>query len=161
MKKIVNILCVITMMIFSTSSCVAQSKMFKEAAKYDGVTTVYVSPMMCKMAMASSDGIAGVDGLGDGIKKIGKVEILTCENSKDQEKVVAVCRRIIDSMHMDVLTEVDQKGEHVTIYTRMADNGNDIKDLMIESLENNEYTVVYIEGEFDIEKIMSGIESDN
>ena len=161
MKRIVNLLCVITMMMLSTSSCVAQSKMFKNAAKYDGVTTVYVSPMMCKMAMASGDGIAGVDGLGDGIKKIEKVEILTCENSKDQEKVASVCRRIIDSMKMDILTEVNQKGEHVTIYTRMTDNGNDIKDLMIEALEKNQYSVVYIEGEFDIEKIMSGMENDN
>ena len=42
MKRIVNLLCTIVMMMSFTTSCIAQSKMFKEAAKYEGVTTVYI-----------------------------------------------------------------------------------------------------------------------
>ena len=160
MKRIVNLLCTIVMMMSFTTSCIAQSKMFKEAAKYEGVTTVYISPAMCKIAMATGGKVDGVGDL-DGIKKLNKLEILSCENSKDIEKVIEICHKIIANMNMDVLTEVHEGNESAVIYTRVTGDGTEIHDLIIESREPKEYAVVYIEGEFDLEKIMNSVSKDD
>lgn len=144
-------------MMASTSSCVAQSKLFKEAAKYEGVTTVYISPMMCRMAMSAGKSVSGIDGIGDGIKKLHKVEIVECENANSIEKVAEICHAIVERMNMEILTEVNEDKKYVAIFTHPDATGDALRDIIIEAREPGEYTMVYIEGEFDLREIMESV----
>lgn len=155
-SKLINTLLVLVMTFVSTS-CVAQSKLFKDASSIEGVTTIYVSPLMCRMGMTAINAEGDLGPVKDGIKKLSCLEIVNCENAASIPAVQKICRPVIDKLHMEVLTEVNENKEHVTIYARVDSAVNTpttLNEILIECIEPSEYTMVYIKGEFDVARIM-------
>lgn len=152
MKKIGLSIMVALFALIGTQSCIAQSKLFKDAAAIEGVTSVYVSPMLLKLG--GSEAKVG-HGLDDAVKELTAFEVIsTEENCKDLKKVAELCRKKIAAMTCDVLMEVNDEDETVKIYANVPEGSEYADLLMIEVNGTEEYTLVYVKGKIDLAKIM-------
>lgn len=158
MKTILRTLTLCLALIATTTSCIAQTKLFDEAKAYSGVTSVYISPLMCKMGMMSAKEELGP--AGEGIKKLNSVDIVNCEGV-DAPKVADVCRKVIQDINAEVLVSTQDNQESAIISIIPDEHSGEAKALVIEALEPAEYSVIYITGEFDLEAVAASFSKDN
>lgn len=152
MKKIGLSIMVALFALIGTQSCIAQSKLFKDAAAIEGVTSVYISPLLLKLGGGETKVGHGLD---DAIKELTAFEVITTEeNCKDLKKVAELCRKKIADMKCDVLMEVNEDDETVKIYANIPEGSEYADLLMLEVNEADEYTLVYVKGKIDLAKIM-------
>lgn len=152
MKKIGLVIMLALVALIGTQSCIAQSKFFKEAASVEGVTSVYISPLLLKLG--GSETKVG-HGLDEAIKELTAFEIITTEdNCKDIRKVAELCRKKIADLKCDVLMEVNEEDENFKIYANVPEGSEYADLLMIEDDEPEEYTLIYVKGKIDLAKIM-------
>lgn len=152
MKKIGIIIVLALVAFVGTQSCIAQSKVFKEAASIEGVTSIYISPLLLKLGTTPAELGHGLD---DAVKEISAFEVITAEeNCKNLPKVAESCRKIIAGMGCEVLMDVNEDNDKVKIYASVPKGGTYADKLIIEVDEGKEYTVVYVKGKIDLEKVM-------
>ena len=152
MKKIGLVIMLALVALIGTQSCVAQSKVFKEAASVEGVTSVYISPMLLKLG--NSPAKLG-HGLDDAVKEIKAFEVISADEAgKDVQKVAESCRKKIAGMGCEVLMEVNEDNDKVKIYASVPEGGEYADQLIIEVDEPKEYTVVYVKGKIDLAKVV-------
>lgn len=133
-------------------SCIAQSKIFKEAAKIDNVTSVYISPTLLKLG-ARQQGYLG-HGLDEAIMELSALEVITCdEDASKIPQVKSLCEPVIKAMKCDVLLDVNDEGDKTTIYAQIAPGTNIAELIIVKVEESDEYTVIYIKGKVDIKKL--------
>ncbi len=152
MKKFSILIVALAIVMLGTQSCIAQSKIFKEAASIDKVTSVYISPTLLKLG-ASYDNLG--HGLDDAIKELNALEVITCD--EDVQKIPLVkgkCRPIIDKLGCEVLMEVNDEGDKVTIFAKIIPN-TDIAEVIVVEVDepDDEYTVIYIKGKIDVKEL--------
>lgn len=157
MKTIFRTFLLSLLLALTTTSCIAQTKMFDEAKAYSGVTSVYISPLMCKMAMKSAKDDLDIGPASEGIKKLNSVDIVNCEGS-DANKVAEVCHRVIEGLNAEVLVSTSDDNESAVISIVTDPGSGKAKAMLIEALEPNEYSVIYITGEFDLEAIAASFD---
>ncbi|MDE5568289.1 MAG: DUF4252 domain-containing protein [Muribaculaceae bacterium] len=138
--------------LIGTQSCIAQSKVFKEAASVEGVTSVYISPMLLKLGGGSKDLGHGLD---DAVKELKSFEVITTEEEcKDIKKVADICRKKIAQMGCEILMEVNEDNDKVKIYASVPEGSEYADQLIIEVDEPKEYTVIYVKGKIDLAKVV-------
>ncbi|MBD5316377.1 MAG: DUF4252 domain-containing protein [Bacteroides sp.] len=153
MKQFVKTLFIALVVATMAVSCKAQ-KIFSEVASVDGVTSVYLSPAMCKMAKLGSMGLPA-----DGIKDLKCVEIINCEDAQALPKVKSMCESTIGNLNAEVLTEVSDNGEQVRIYGIPAspEIPEVLSAIVIEAAEPGQYSAIHIVGTFDLEAIIASM----
>ena len=152
MKKIGLLIMGAMLALIGTQSCIAQSKVFKEAASVEGVTSVYISPLLLKLG--GSETKVG-HGLDEAIKELTAFEVITTEeNCKDLKKVAESCSKKIADMKCEVLMEVNDEDETVKIYANVPEGSEYADLLMIEVNGADEYTLIYVKGKIDLAKVM-------
>lgn len=151
MKRFSLILITAIIVMLSACSCSAQAKIFKEAASIEGVTSVYISPFMLKMAGSMTDDLG--NGLDDAVKEIKGLEIISCEKASSIPRVKAICEPILAKMGLEVVTEVTEDDEKVTIYAKVIPETTDAEIIVVETSEPGEYNLIYIKGRIDLTQI--------
>ncbi len=152
MKKLGLIIVMCLVWLTGTQSCMAQAKIFKDAAEIDGVTSIYISPMLLKLGGASTIG----HGLDDAVSDLKAVEIITADglSQTKMKSVMNACRKVIDKLGCELLMAVNDDDDKVMIYAAVDEGSKYAKELVVEvDEEGHEYTVIYIKGKIDLEKI--------
>jgi len=154
MKRLILSLLTACMAIFAAPSCSSQVKVLKNAADIDGVTSIYLSKTMLSLA----GGISGVDGMEDikpFIKKLNSIELVIAETDATKKKLRAECASVTKNLNGEMLTEINDKDDHVVIY---AFNNQDSKkktdELVFDGLlmlveDATDYVAIYIDGNID------------
>lgn len=152
MKKFSLILIAALITLTMPQSCIAQSKIFKEAAKIDNVTSVYISPTLLKLGVRHQSALG--HGLDDAIQELSALEVITCDEDESKiPDVKNICKPIIKSMNCEVLLDVNDEGDKTTIYAKIIPNTDIAELIIVEVDEPDEYTVIYIKGKVDIKKL--------
>lgn len=168
MKKKIYLIMVALVVALSCSSVKAQDRLFKNIAKMDGVTSVYVGKQMIRL-MGDTNIIGGLGNFNASalLSKLTGIEVLSCENAKNAKQVTKTIDGIIKSMDdLEVITEVEDNEDskdssHVVIYSRSKPGSDVIKTLLINVQSDNEPTIVALHGDFTIEDIAAAMGSDN
>lgn len=149
-RKIVNLL-IVMLCLFSTTSCIAQGKVFKEVSGLDGVTAVYISKSMLKMANVNST----LKDVGEGVLKLDGLEVVTCDNTKNRKRVQQLIDEEVKETHAELWMAVQKTDEVMTIYA-IPQGGEDstiANKLYILHYGDNELQCVIMSGKFDLSKI--------
>lgn len=149
-QKIVNLL-IVMLCLFSTTSCIAQGKVFKEVSRLDGVTAVYISKSMLRMANVNS----ALEDVGEGVLKLDGLEVVTCDNAKNRERVQQLIDEEVKESDAELWMAVQKPDEVMTIYA-IPEGGEDstiANKLYIFHSGDNELQCVIMSGKFDLSKI--------
>lgn len=147
MKRISVIIMAMAFIVIGMQNCVAQAKIFSEAAKIEGVTSVYISPMMLKLGASYSD----LDyGLNNAVKELKAIEIVSCDRSANVPTVRQICNPIVEKIGGELLMELSDAGDKTTIYAVMASESGYADKIVVEVSSRFEYTVIYIVGKIDL-----------
>ncbi len=134
----------------------AQKHVFQKVADMPEVESVFVGSAILKMA----DGVSKVTGYNKytrSVKNIESIEVISCESPNAIPNVVAECRRIIDSMGLEVILEANESDEQSMIYGGPIVEGQaTMSSLIVTNIERNEFSLVYIRGDINISDVVSG-----
>lgn len=148
MKNKLLLFAVALMMAFAAS---AQSQLFKACENAEGITTVYITKAMLKMA-------GEVPGIGLPDKsllqdKIDKVEIITSDNAEGRTFIDRNLPIITGDKAYELLMKVsDDKKEDVKIYRGQLKGGKYSYVIINKSPE--ESAVIIIDGSLTVEDVM-------
>lgn len=150
MKKISNLL-LLTIMLLVSTSCSAQSKLFREATSMKGVQTVYVSKALCRMGM----NVADLGDLQEGIKQLDEVEVISCDNKSTVSKLSKKCEEIIDTTGAEVLLSTNEDDESTTMFGIPSAEPGYLKSLFVITRDKDDFNLVHISGLFNLDKIIA------
>lgn len=155
MKKIVVTFILSTLCMILTTSCKAQSKLFTDAAKLPDVTSVYVSPAMMKLGGAMM-AASNYNDYKKYIKKIKSMEVLTSDSSESKKKLNAMCDSIIAANKYELLIETTENNDRTMIYSQVPEDENTTMSngLVIVNSDGSDLSVVYINGQIDVAEIV-------
>lgn len=127
----------------------AQRPFFKKCENVKGVTTVYISNAMLKMA-------GNIEGLGVSdksllSKKIDNVQIVNSENSEGRAYLDKHLGMISPEKGYEILMKINEDDENVTIYRQDLDKKK--SRFVVITKEPDEISVVTIEGAMTIEDV--------
>ncbi len=146
----VALICAIT-----TASCSAQ-RLFSEASKVDGVTSVLVTKPMLQLAGASVGNQDGVD-VGKLMDKLNSIEVITAPKNL-KTKVMELCQQSLTGMKTETLVEVKEKDENVEILAIPNDTNPELyKGLVIMADQKDELVYMYMSGDFTMDELMTAI----
>ena len=155
MKKFSLLVIAVLITLIMPQRSIAQSKIFKDAAKIDNVTSVYISPTLLKFGARQLRQLG--HGIDEAIQQISEFEVITCDEDVAKiPEVKRICRPIIKSMKCEVLLDVNDEGDKTTIYAKIIPNSDIAELIFVEVDEPDEYTVIYIKGKINITKLAAG-----
>lgn len=138
---------------FAAIEVSAQTKIFKEAAAVEGVTSVYISPSL--LNLGADIGMLGY-GLDDAVVDLKGLEVITSTYSLvDRKKVKDLCNKVIDTLGTELLIDINEEGENVRLFAELDEGTPYAKQMVLEIDEpKDNYTVIYIRGKIDMSKII-------
>lgn len=153
--KAISTMIVALVCVIASASCSAQ-RLFSEASKVDGVTSVLVTKPMLKLAGASIGNQDGVD-VSKLMDKLSSIEVITAPKNL-KSKVMELCQQSLAGMATETLVEVKEKDQNVEILAIPNEaNPNLYKGLVIMADEKDELTYVYMSGNFTMDELMTAI----
>ena len=153
MNKYIIRVIVFVLVTFAANEAAAQTKIFKEAAAIEGVTSVYISPSL--LNLGADIGMLGY-GLDDAVVDLNGLEVITSTYSLvDRKKVKDLCNKVIDSLGTELLIDINEEGENVRLFAELDEGSPYAKQMVLEIDEpKDNYTVIYIRGKIDMSKII-------
>ena len=147
-----RVLCLL-LVVFATFEISAQTKIFKEAAAIDGVTSVYISPSL--LNLGADVGTLG-SGLDEAVDELKGLEVITSTYSLvDRKSVREACNKVIDSLGTELLIDINEDGEIVRLFAELEKGTEFAKQMVLEIDETQgNYTVIYIRGKINMTKII-------
>ncbi len=142
------------------STYAANDRLFSEVAGLPGVESVYIGQAAMRFANQSSLSVPSLGNIRGNIKDIQSVEIIECDKSENKDsfnKVKALADNIIKELNLEIIMEATDDGETTRIYARVPENAeadSALGNILIESNEEDEYSLVYVKGKIDISRIM-------
>lgn len=143
---------------FASIGANAQKNEFKKLAKIEGVEHVHINKLLINLAAKKGgnlnlgDEISIGDKSSDLLKKINNVNVFTCEAKDAAEKMGKHVRNILGGNGWEPLVDAkDEDGEKVKIYQNQRGKHTTVA---IFAEEEKEATLVVIDGELDIAKMM-------
>lgn len=133
-------------------SAYSQKRMFGEFANNKDITTVYISGAAMRMGLSmAGDSSSPLGQVTESIKNPQGMEVVSTENPQAAETVRKTAGEIIARLGMELL--LNTTDENVNIYVGRMLDGSVMRDILIETSEASEYTLVYIKGDVDIESL--------
>lgn len=134
-------------------SCRAE-KIFEALASNPHVESVYVGKSMMNMARSflSADNDPDTKSALKAVKDINSIEIINCENGSAIKSVREQARKILAKLKLEVMLETKDGNESTVIYGNTAPAGSKataISDMIIETSEPGEYSLIHINGTID------------
>lgn len=149
-----TLLAVIALTLSATAKA---ERLFSELAGTTGVESVYVGKSMLGMArgMLGASGSKDARIAGNAVKNMESIEIISCEVPSEIQKVKTAARKIISRLKLDVMVETREDDEQVTVYGLPSKkNPAEMSDMIIETMEPGEYTIVHISGSIDVNSLI-------
>ncbi len=135
-------------------SAYSQTRMFGEFANNKDITTVYISGAAMRMGLSmAGDSSSPLGQVTESIKNPQGMEVVSTENPQAAETVRKTAGEIIARLGMELLLNTTDEDENVNIYVGRMLDGSVMRDILIETSEASEYTLVYIKGDVDIESL--------
>ncbi len=158
MKNYLIKLLTIVLCIGAAPICHAEKK-FQKVAEINGVESVYMGKAIIQMAFRTSSqvNIANIMQLpADIAERINSIEVLKCGSVSKMKSAKRTAGEIIQSMNLEVLLEgIKNDSEMTIIYGQPINHegSEHIKNLIIEVIKNNKYSLIYIDGIISFNKL--------
>ena len=116
MKRIILTLCLATV---ACLTAFAQKALFEKYSDTDGVTTVYISRNMMRMM---GNVRAGDKDISKIASRLDYLKILSCERPSLIPSIKKTAQSFFNQQKFTVIMQVNEGGEHTTIYGRNYTN---------------------------------------
>ena len=145
---------IIAVMAFSISlTAVSQNRVFNTYPINNDISTVYISKAAMRLGLSMTDNDSDMKEIQKFIKNPEGMEIINATTPKAISIVKKDAAEKMKKLNLELLLNAQDEGDNVNIYTGKMLNGNVMRDILIESDEPDEYTIVYIRGEVDIQAL--------
>lgn len=147
---------VMVMMAAASVAVYAQKRMFDKLPKMENLDVVYISRPMMKMGLSlAGNGDNTLSGVINSISNAGGMEVVSADSSESREVAKKEAEKRIKERKMQLMLNTLDEGDTVSIYTGEAIDDKTVRDIMIVTEEPDEYTIVYIMGDIDVEALTS------
>ena len=147
MKHLIASIFIALAALFSAADASAATRFFKELASLPGVESTYIGPAALRFASSAISSISG-DFDGD-IKELKCIETLECSDNKSFGKIETFINGLVDKLSLETMIESNEEDETTRIYCRSKEGEPDtIEYMLIESIEPDEYSLVFMQGAF-------------
>lgn len=137
----------------------SDNRMFSEIANLPGVESVYIGKAALRFASATILGNSNLGPLSkDCLKDLKSIEVIECSDAKSNAKIKEFINRTIRKWNLELMIENTDGDESNRIYGIVPQNGDNhttLSGLLIVTTDEDEYTLVYIKGTINAEKLMS------
>jgi len=154
-----------TAILLTSTGADASNKDFKKLAKIDGMEHVHIGKFLLKLAAKNGGSIdfgenmSFVGKSGNILKKIDSIDVYTSEEKKTIEQLSQHVRSILDGNGWEpLINATDEDGEKVKIY--LHQNGKHTT-VIIFAEENDEASLVVIDGKLDMAQLMEQMSKEN
>ncbi|MDE6637608.1 MAG: DUF4252 domain-containing protein [Muribaculaceae bacterium] len=149
MRRLKYILCLL--MCILSIDCLAQ-RILTEAASMKGVSSVFIGKTMLKVAGASISigGDQSAINMSKIFKDLTSIEILSCDENGNMDKLEKKCRSILSAYPFEVLTETSGDGKNIQISGVFDKGGQNFETLLIAITGNEEVSFILLKGKIDI-----------
>lgn len=152
MKALRLMVCAIMALSISLTA-MSQNRVFNNYPDNKDISTVYIS----KAAMRLGLSMAGDDSDMKDIQKcVRNPEGMEIVSATTPEAIAIVKKDAAEKMkklNMELFLNAQDSGDDVNIYAGKILSGNVMRDILIEASEPDEYTIVYIRGEIDVQAL--------
>ena len=154
MKNLLVKLTVATAALLVSATCHAQ-KIFNSLADNPNVESVFVGKAMMNMGINMLGDDKDSQDIYNAVNEIESIEIISCEVPKEIAKIKSQAAKILAKLKLQTLLETKEDGETVVIYGHTPANGETISDMVIETTEKNEYSLIHIKGKINVKALTS------
>ena len=145
MKRIILTVC---MAVIACTAAFAQKELFDRYGDAEGVTTVYISRNMMRMMGQVKAGNRDISRIA---RRLDRLQILSCERPSMVASIQNAAVAIFRKQKFSVVMQVNDGGEHTTIYERHYPNGKNEFSLL--SVERGEISIINILGNVSLQDI--------
>lgn len=150
MKLSLYTLLVILMTTFPSAKTMAQDALFEKYNDVDGITTIFISKTMLQMIPNVKTGKHDISGISS---KLDQLRVLTCERPSLIPSVKKQALEIYGNGQYEVVMQINDSGEHVTIYHKKL--GKDKSEFVLFSEESDEISIISVKGKISLKDIQS------
>lgn len=150
MKHLIASIFIALAALFSAADASAATRFFKELSGLPGVESTYIGPAALRFASSAISDYASISGDFDGdIKELKCIETLECSDNKSFGKIETFISGLVDKLSLETMIESNEEDETTRIYCRSKEGEADtIEYMLIESIEPDEYSLVFMQGQF-------------
>lgn len=154
MRTYTRILTAVLLALLTAASVSAQKRMLRDLTWIKGVTSVFVNASVLNQPNTVPDMVDDL-GLKDMIKKLNTVEIVSANDSNRAiSMLTSASNSLIDSLNMELLTEVNDAGQQISVYvTPVVEGTSDTRSLLMSISADNMATLINLSGTFDLAKL--------
>ncbi|MBO4719276.1 MAG: DUF4252 domain-containing protein [Prevotella sp.] len=143
----------------------ASNKDFKKLAKIEGVEHVHVGKFLLNLAAKNGESVNFGDNIAIGgksgnlLKKIDTIDVYSCEKKNTAEQLSQYVQSILDGNGWEpLINATDEDGEKVKIYQNQQGKHTTV---IIFAEEDNEASLVVIDGKLDMAQLMEQMSKEN
>ena len=154
MRTYTRIITAVLLALLTAASVSAQKRMLRDLTWIKGVTSVFVNASVLNQPNTVPDMVDDL-GLKDMIKKLNTVEIVSANDSNRAiSMLTSDSNSLIDSLNMELLTEVNDAGQQISVYvTPVVEGTSDTRSLLMSISADNMATLINLSGTFDLAKL--------
>ncbi|MCX4312084.1 MAG: DUF4252 domain-containing protein [Muribaculaceae bacterium] len=154
MRTYTRIITAVLLALLTAASVSARKRMLRDLTRIKGVTSVFVNASVLNQPNTVPDMVDDL-GLKDMIKKLNTVEIVSANDSNRAiSMLTSASNSLIDSLNMELLTEVNDAGQQISVYvTPVVEGTSDTRSLLMSISADNMATLINLSGTFDLAKL--------
>ena len=154
MRTYTRIITAVLLALLTAASVSARKRMLRDLTRIKGVTSVFVNASVLNQPNTVPDMVDDL-GLKDMIKKLNPVEIVSANDSNRAiSMLTSASNSLIDSLNMELLTEVNDAGQQISVYvTPVVEGTSDTRSLLMSISADNMATLINLSGTFDLAKL--------
>ena len=154
MRTYTRIITAVLLALLTAASVSARKRMLRDLTRIKGVTSVFVNASVLNQPNTVPDMVDDL-GLKDMIKKLNTVEIVSANDSNRAiSMLTSASNSLIDSLNMELLTEVNDAGQQISVYVTPGVEGtSDTRSLLMSISADNMATLINLSGTFDLAKL--------
>jgi len=149
MKQFIfSLLLTILMIGFPSAKTSAQDALFQKYNDVEGVTTIYISKTMLRMIPNVKTGKHDISTIAS---KLDQLRVLACERPSLIASIKKNALEAYSKGQYEVAMQVNDSGEHVTIYCKKL--GKDKAEYALLSEEDGEISIISLQGRITLKDI--------
>ena len=154
MRTYTRIITAVLLALLTAASVSARKRMLRDLTRIKGVTSVFVNASVLNQPNTVPDMVDDL-GLKDMIKKLNTGEIVSANDSNRAiSMLTSASNSLIDSLNMELLTEVNDAGQQISVYvTPVVEGTSDTRSLLMSISADNMATLINLSGTFDLAKL--------
>lgn len=149
MKSLRLLIAIATTFMISFTA-MSRDRIFSNYPDNNGISTVYISGAAIRLGLSMAGSDSDMNQIQKFVRNPEGIEIVSAETPEAIKIVKKGFSGIANKLNMELMLNATDDGEVVNIYTSGVSEDNVIHDILIETTEPDEYTLVYIRGEIDV-----------